>query len=284
MLYDEAVHGPLGAVLPLLPAVQQHKPSTSVRPCLDYSMLNEFILSNPGANSPVCGDKIREWRQRTDDSKLLDIWKAYLQVHLDESLQRYQVVVWNGDVYVMTRMGFGLNIAPKVMDTIIQYVTQDFDSADNYVDDLHVSATEDEDVAQRLSEFGLPTKPAESIANARVLGLQLFVKDDQIHWRRRDDSSVRLDCEGPITKRDIFRWCGRLTSHYQVCSRLRPACSFLKRLECTETAWDAAVSPEITSCCAELQSCVEAADPVTGIYRACPRRSGLYFATAQTLQ
>ena len=86
--YDEAVHGPLGAVLPLLPAVQQHKPSTPVRPCLDYSMLNEFILSNPGANSPVCGDKIREWRQRTDDSKLLDIRKAYLQVHLDESLQR----------------------------------------------------------------------------------------------------------------------------------------------------------------------------------------------------
>ena len=34
--HDEAKHGVPSCVLPLLPQVQEHKPSTPVRPCLDY--------------------------------------------------------------------------------------------------------------------------------------------------------------------------------------------------------------------------------------------------------
>lgn len=51
-------------------------------------------------------------------------------------------------MYVMISTGFSLNLAPKVMHTIIRYVTQDFDRARNYIDDVHVSSTYDEGVAQ----------------------------------------------------------------------------------------------------------------------------------------
>lgn len=55
--------------------------------------------------------------------QLLDISKAFLQVHVASHLQRYQVVVGQGELYVMIRMGFGLCIAPKIIDIIVRWVT-----------------------------------------------------------------------------------------------------------------------------------------------------------------
>ena len=81
--HDPAVHGEPGGVLPLLARTQEHKSSTPVRPCLDYRPLNSLILSQPGADAPVCEDTIRSWRKAGDaeDYDLLDICKVYLQVH-----------------------------------------------------------------------------------------------------------------------------------------------------------------------------------------------------------
>ena len=39
--YDASQHGPIGAVLPLIAVCQEHKPTTPVRPCLDYRALND---------------------------------------------------------------------------------------------------------------------------------------------------------------------------------------------------------------------------------------------------
>ena len=47
------------------------------------------------------------------DYDILDVSKAYLQVRVAPHLLRYQTVVWQGKVYVMTRMGFGLSVAPN---------------------------------------------------------------------------------------------------------------------------------------------------------------------------
>ena len=110
-------------MLPLMAVAQAHKASTPERPVLNYRDLNKCLVSNPCFGSPVCGDTLRAWRQADTDSVLLDVKKAYLQVRVDPSLARYQVVVVNGVKYVMTRMGFCLSIASKVMDAIIKYVT-----------------------------------------------------------------------------------------------------------------------------------------------------------------
>ena len=220
-------------------------------------------MSNPGFDSPVCGDTLRAWCQADTDSVLLDVKKAYLQVRVDPSLAHYQVVMVNGVKYVMTRMGFGLSIAPKVMDAIIKYVTRGCADVDNYVDDLRVpSAQVNHEVAQ-MSHFGLETKPAEQLSTARVLGLQLYREDDKLYWDRCDD--VQLHVADNVTRREVFKWCGRIVGHYPVCSLLRVACSYLKRLATADNDdWDKPVSGDVVMCCVELESMLEQHDPVYG--------------------
>ena len=58
-----------------------------------------------------------------------------------------------------------------------------------------------------------------------------------------------------------------MTSHYPVCSWVRPACSFLKRLACLSgVSWDGIVPNSIADRCAELQAKLKNEDPVTGIW------------------
>ncbi|XP_065186001.1 uncharacterized protein LOC135816829 [Sycon ciliatum] len=164
-------------------------------------------------------------------------------------------------------MAFGLSVAPKFMDVIVKWCTRDHDGVDNYVDDLYVPKPQTKAVADTLERYGLRTKPAEPANSARVLGLQLFTGQDcQTRWKRRD--GVSLEC-GKLTKRGVFSWCGRLVSHYPVCSWLRPACSFLKRLACRDGGgWDDDVPNDVVTCCAELASRVQDEDPATGVWNA----------------
>ena len=79
--HELSCHGRPGATLPFMAARQGHKPSTPVRPCLDYRRLHESILSHPGADAPACNQKIQEWTCLG----VLGIKKAYRQVHVDPS-------------------------------------------------------------------------------------------------------------------------------------------------------------------------------------------------------
>ena len=264
--HDESVHGKIAGVLPLLARVQEHKSSTPVRPCLDYRQLNALLKSQPGSEAPVCAEKVRAWRQ-TDGREwdMLDIRKAYLQVHIDPALVRYQGVVWKGKMFVMTRMGFGLAIAPKFMHLIVQWVTRDRPAVDNYVDDIRTPATETGPLKAQLSAYGLPTKSPEPLTTSRVLGMQLATDDQgRTIWRRRD-----MDLAPPTspTRRSVFAWCGRLTGHYPVCAWLRPACSYLKRLATGDCrSWDDPVSPAVVECCDMLFAKLSTADPVRGLW------------------
>ena len=74
--------------------------------------------------------------------------------------------------------GFGLSIAPKFMNMIVRCVTRGLPSVDSYVDDLKTPSKDCPDVAFKLAEHGLPTKPADPFADSRVLGLQLS-KDEE---------------------------------------------------------------------------------------------------------
>ena len=249
---------------------QPHKSSTPVRPVLDYRALNELIKCNPGTESPVCEDTVRQWRKKgdTDDLEMLDIRKAYLQVFVSPDMYRFQTVLWNNEVYVMTRMGFGLSIAPKMMDIIVKYATRNFQDVDNYVDDLMVPKNQSPAVAQKLSDFGLPTKDPEPASTSRVLGLQLYkAGDGATHWARRNAEELSVPAE--LTKRKIFSWCGKLVGHYPVCGWLRPFCSSLKRMTCLDGPdWDKPVSEDAALMCHELAEKLQECDPVTGLWRA----------------
>ena len=168
--YDVNSHGLIGAVLPFIAVCQEHKPTTPVRPCLDYRALNEQIVSHPGAEAPVCGEKLREWRQRCPEAALVDIRKAYLNVRIRPDLQRFQVVAFDGRLYVMERMGFGLAIAPKMMDLFVKYALRDCPDTDNYVDDIFTPDDQAEVVSSTLQSYGLRTKPASALPESQVLG------------------------------------------------------------------------------------------------------------------
>ena len=223
--HNPAIHGDPAAVLPFIAVAQEHKATTPVRPCLDYRFLNDHLVSKPGMESPVCGETIRKWRATDEPEKfvMLDIRKAYLQVHVSPELLRYQTVVWRGKLFVMTRMAFGMSVAPKMMDVIVKYVTQEHNDVDNYVDDLVVPKAKKEVVIQQLGDYGLPTKPCEPMQAATVLGLKLAESPDGVQWSRRNIDE--LGVPERLTKRKLFSWCGKLTSHYPVCAWLRPRCS-----------------------------------------------------------
>ena len=73
----------------------------------------------------MCEATLRRWRKKSaKEYELLDIRKAYLQL---------QVTSYN-----MTRMGFGLSVAPKQMDIVVKCVTRNMPDVDNNVDDLMV--------------------------------------------------------------------------------------------------------------------------------------------------
>ena len=263
--HDPDRHGKPGAILPLMAVCQGHKASTPVRPCLDYHCLNESILSHPGGDAPACDQKIREWRCRGVDQVVVDIRKAFLQVHVDPSLVRYQTVVFHGVTYVMKRMAFGLSIVPKVMDTIVKFALGNFPDADNYVDDVVAPSEQLPEVTAALNQYGLPTKPPEVLTGTRLLGMQLLVgtPNEEVMWRRRD--GVDLTLPKQPTKREVFSWCGRLTSHYPVASWLRPCCSYIKRVSCDNAAvWGKPIPAVLEKLCCTVEDQVSREDPVNG--------------------
>ena len=205
--------------------------------------MNKHVLSLPGCDVAVCDEKVRNWRKMGSNVKLLDLRKAYLQIHVAPELVGFQGVRYGGKSYVMTRMGFGLSVAPKIMTAIVRKVLL-LDplvgqGTDSYIDDICVneSIVSVERVRDHLHRFGLQTKAPVALSDARVLGLRV-VRDSggAFSWKRDSELPV-CPSAGSLTKRLVFSICGKLTGHYPVAGWLRVACSFVKRLAC-DGSWD----------------------------------------------
>lgn len=256
--------GPVKTVIPLMAVEQLNK--RKVRPVLDFRYLNDFISCYTG-DSDICEDKLRAWRCMNDRTKLLDLKDAYLQLHIDKSLWAHQVVRFKGKTYCLTRLGFGLNSAPRIMTHVLRKVLslqEDIrQGTDNYIDDIIVDEriTTAEKVKDHLRLFGLQSKPIERVEEARVLGLQLFKRNGDIKWKRSNEIPETSTEE--ITRREFFSICGKLVGHYPVCGWLRVACSFAKR-KCCGTKWEEKVGKEAMNCLVEMMKKVKERDPVGG--------------------
>ena len=84
--YSEEELGPPKGLIPLMAVVQEQK--QKVRPVLAYRELNGFVDV-----AEVCTQKLREWRQQGVNESLLDLRKAYLQIHVDKVLWPFQTVI-----------------------------------------------------------------------------------------------------------------------------------------------------------------------------------------------
>ncbi|KAK4294952.1 hypothetical protein Pmani_032459 [Petrolisthes manimaculis] len=265
--YNEDMHGPVRGTIPLMAVVQQNK--QKVRPVLDFRELNSHLDLHT-AEADVCSEKIREWRQRGQQVALIDLRKAYLQIHVHSSLWKYQTVVFHGRRYCLTRLGFGLNIAPLVLKKVLSRVLscdEKVNSATSpYLDDILVdeSKVTAAEVESHLRRFGLLCKPPESVqAGARVLGIRVWGERNRLVWRR-DNEIGELPKE--LTRRIVFSICGRLTSHLPVCGWLRVAGSYIKRRTNAATAsWDDKVTDlKLYSMITETLERVKMSDPARG--------------------
>ena len=87
--YDEEKHGSPKGLIPLMAVVQENK--AKVRPVLDFREMNTHVDAFT-ADVDVCSEKLREWRRTGEKVALLDLKKAYLQIHVEESLWPYQTI------------------------------------------------------------------------------------------------------------------------------------------------------------------------------------------------
>ena len=124
---------------------------------------------------------------RVDKASILNLRKTYLQLHIPKNLQRFQAVRCHGKLYVMTRMGFGFDIAAQVMPKILSTVLSiDHDIAagmDHCIDDIFVNEqiVLVDVVREHLLNFGLVTEDLVAKADARVLGLRVYRDSDGVH-------------------------------------------------------------------------------------------------------
>ena len=86
----------VSSLLPTMVIQQVRK--NKLYPVLDFKQLNEHVSSHSGG-SAICDDTIRRWRKVGTNLTLIDLRKAYLQLHVDSSLWKHQVVCFKGSNY-----------------------------------------------------------------------------------------------------------------------------------------------------------------------------------------
>ena len=220
---------------------------------------------------------------------MLDLRRAYLQVFVEPALQMYQAVKYNGKTYLMTRMAFGLSVAPKIMTAIVSKILGLDEKVcigtDSYIDDILVD--EDiinaEHVMAHLKRYGLQTKPVERMGKdgIRVLGLRVYEDETgKLMWKR--DCCIPVAENTVLTRRQVFSICGRLVGHFPVASWLRVACNFLKR-QTGQLPWDEVVAPQVSGQIHQLLRKVAVKDPVGGVWNVSDTTNGEVWVDASGL-
>ena len=285
--WDESTHGPVKHFMPLMAVVQRKGEVEKVRPVLDYRLLNSVIESRPGGAMPLCRERLREWRKKGLKCSVIDLRKAYLQVRVDPSLWCFQAVKWHGEIFLLTRLGFGLSVAPKVMSAIVSFVLQQ-DTAINraasaYVDDIYIDETivDANSVVAHFRNYGLNSKEPIRLGvsdGVRVLGLRV---DEDLNWQR-DSSLPEVPVSSKMTRRDVHRLIGEWLGHHPVGGWLRVACAFLQRLTALDgKAWDEPVSDDIITKVSEVDERLRSqGDPMKGKWPVDPEMGSLVWADA----
>ena len=113
-----------------------------------------------------------------------------------------------GKRYCLTRLRFGLNVAPQIMRAIINTVVSQEEKVKEetsaYLDDIY----ENEDIVSslyikvKLAQFGFICKDPERLEDgAHILGLDIHGKQGSLRWRHGVALPEVLDA---LTRRGVF--------------------------------------------------------------------------------
>ena len=199
---------------------------------------------------------------------VLDPQRTYLQVCEHKSLWPYQTVILEGKRYCLSRMSFGLNVAPSIMQAIVEATLSKDDAVwqttSAYIDDVFIN----EDIAsatrvrQHLANFRLAGQEPEWLLNgARVLGLTVREEGKMLIWERGNVLSVPQ----VFTRWSVLSFCGKLVGHFSVIKWLEVAEAFFKRAADTTKGWDDEVTGvPLTTMITEVVARVRQEDLVGG--------------------
>ena len=287
--YDASRHGKVQRYLPLLAVRQEKRGTTKVRPVFDYRETNKMVESHPGGATPICAERLRTWRQVGEAGGVLDLKKAYLQIRIVPELWVHQAIRWKDEVFLLTRLGFGLSSAPKIMTAIVERVLSQSASISgavtSYIDDLFVAteAISCEDVRAHLRKWGLEAKEPQLLGRSegvRVLGLHI---DKELKWSR-DLECPRVP-EWVMTKRQVHGILGRWLGHYPVGGWLRVASGFIQReIAALKIGWDDEVDQRIMDLLISIEMRMQdEGDPVGGRWVVSPDEPLVIWADASKI-
>ena len=279
--WNEEVEG----VLPLMAVVQATK--NKVRPVLDFRELNQFVECHTGDDEiNICSEKMREWRKTNGELELVDLQSAYLQIRVAPHLWKHQIVMFKGKTYCLTRLGFGLNVAPRIMAVVLKNVLNKNEkvmkATSSYIDDIlvNVSEIESSEVINHLAKFGLKCKPAEKLDGGAALGLRLEkTSDGSLSFKR---GNIVPEIPDELTRRELFSTCGKMVGHYPIANWLRVACSFVKRIA-DGRSWDDPVGDKCLKVLREIRERLRTEDPVKGDWTVPNSSRGTVWCDASSL-
>ncbi|EEQ99126.1 hypothetical protein Pmar_PMAR023848 [Perkinsus marinus ATCC 50983] len=165
----------------------------------------------------------------------------------------------------LTRLAFGVSIAPKVLRSVIDFILEEAGidgGVEPYFDDLRVPKSQVDNVVKALNQNGFSLKEPEEAETSGILGLQRIPGNI---WTRRSPL-------GPIqgeTYHHLKSWVATLAcSHYPVLRWLRPAARGLERighLENPSASKSLLLSQNILRKCEALHRDIfSRGDPATG--------------------
>ncbi|XP_068240133.1 uncharacterized protein [Palaemon carinicauda] len=162
-----------------------------VTPVLDFWELNVNVKCHTGDDvTDVCSETLRKWRQTGENVSVVDLKSAYLQLSVDKKFWPYQLVNYKGQTFCLTRLGFGLNSAPRIMSRILKTVLGKDEKIEratsSYIEDILVkeSIASADEVIRHLNTFGLITKSHESLNGGAALGLLLQRVGGELMFQR----------------------------------------------------------------------------------------------------
>ena len=205
----------------------------------DYWELNGFVEAFI-ANAEVYMQKLRKWQWQGVDVLLLDQWNAYLQMHIDKVLWPFQSVIFKGKRFCFSQLGFGLNVTPLIIKSVINAITsqdQIIKSATStYINNIFINKSLDSAVyvQQHFLDYSLVHKNLEQLKNGTgILGRQVWGENCTLQWKRGGQVS---EIPNMVTHQCICSFCGKLVDHFCVCGWLRVATTFIKRSD-EEMGW-----------------------------------------------
>lgn len=142
------------------PIVVVPKANGSVRICADYKVSVNKQIEDHVYVLPTVEDLLA--KLKGDKFTKIDLANAFLQLPLEEESQKILTITTPRGLFRPTRLPFGIKTAPLLFQQVMDKVLHGLDDVICYIDDIMISATNDQkhlqildEVLKRLSEQGI---------------------------------------------------------------------------------------------------------------------------------